>query len=237
MIVTPTHIYKKLYSHFGPQHWWPMDRTYHQKHKSDPRFEVIIGAILTQNTAWINVEKAIINLKEKKMLSLKKINNSNIDLLKKLIIPSGFFNQKAIRLKSISKFLQETYEGNLDTMFSQSVLHLREKLLNQHGVGPETADSILLYAGNKAIFVVDAYTKRLCIRLQLLVNNESYEDIQTFFQNDLSSQLNSENIVQVYNEFHAVIVEFAKNFCLKRNPKCSICPLEPICKYNQKKLE
>ncbi|RLF57743.1 MAG: endonuclease, partial [Thermoplasmata archaeon] len=96
MHVTPTYIYDKLYSHFGPQHWWPMDKTYHQKHKSDPRFEVIIGAILTQNTAWINVEKAIINLKEQKMLSHKKINDSNIDSLKELIKPSGFFNQKAI---------------------------------------------------------------------------------------------------------------------------------------------
>ncbi|OYT29530.1 endonuclease [Thermoplasmatales archaeon ex4572_165] len=237
MHVTPTYIYKKLFAHFGPQQWWPMDRTYHQNHISDPRFEVIIGAILTQNTAWINVEKAIINLKEQKMLSLKTINNSNIDLLKELIKPSGFFNQKAIRLKSISNFLQETYDGNLDTMFSQSVLHLREELLNQHGVGPETADSILLYAGNKAIFVVDAYTKRLCNRLPFQVNSTSYDDIQYFFQNDLRSHFDPEKIVQIYKEFHAIIVELAKNFCLKRNPKCSICPLESICRYDQKSLE
>jgi len=234
MLVTPTYIYKELFSYFGPQQWWPMDRTYHQKHKSDPRFEVIIGAILTQNTAWINVEKAIINLKEKKMLSLKTIKGSNIDLLKELITPSGFFNQKAIRLKSISKFLQETYDGDLDTLFSQPYLPLRKELLNQQGVGPETADSILLYAGNKAIFVVDAYTKRLCSRLPLHVNSTSYDDIQSFFHHDLTSHFDSDEIVQVYNEFHAVIVELAKNFCLKRKQKCIICPLESICRYDQK---
>jgi len=233
MQTTPTKIYTILFSHFGKQDWWPMDKTYHKKHNSDPRFEVIIGSILTQNTAWSNVEKAIENLKKETMLSIKKINDIDCFTLKTLIKPSGFFNQKALRLKIISRFIQKAYNGNLDDMFSQSYQFLRKDLLSLNGIGPETADSILLYAGCKPVFVVDAYTKRLCSRLSLQVNVASYEAIQQYFQKDLSNHNGHEIIVSIYNEYHAVIVEWAKQYCLKRNPRCKNCPLRMLCIYRQ----
>ena len=233
MQATPTKIYIILFSHFGQQDWWPMDKIYHKKQNSDPRFEVIIGAILTQNTTWSNVEKAIENLKKENILSIKKINDIDYSTLKTLIKPSGFFIQKADRLKTISKFIQETHNGNLDDMFSQSYQFLRKDLLLLNGIGPETADSILLYAGCKPVFVVDAYTKRLCSKLSLQVNAASYEAIQHYFQQDLSNHYDHETIISIYNECHAVIVEWAKRYCLKRNPRCKNCPLRIPCTYQQ----
>ena len=236
MKINPSQIYSKLYDHFGPQHWWPVDNTYHKHQKSDPRFEMIIGAILTQNTAWSNVEKAINHLKNKNMLSIKQIDDIEIDVLSKLIKSSGFFNQKANRLKTITKFLIQTYNGDLDQMFFESQQTIRKKLLDLKGIGKETSDSILLYAGCKPVFVVDTYTKRLCHKLSLPVNPESYEEIQHYFQHDLINNYGNSNIISHYKEFHSLIVEWGKNYCLKRNPNCISCPLISHCTSSQKTI-
>ena len=230
-------IYDRLYQTFGPQYWWPMDHSHHQQHDSDPRFEVMIGAILTQNTAWINVEKAIQNLKQHNMLNPKAINEANNEILKQLINPSGFFNQKAKRLRIISEYILKLYHGNLNRFFEQSTVELRKELLNLHGIGPETADSILLYAGNKPVFVVDAYTKRLCRRFPLPPNPDSYDQIQQYFQDQLSRKYRPNELVLIYNEYHALIVELAKRFCKKQKPYCTDCPLNTLCSYPQKRSE
>lgn len=231
MKLTPHTIYNVLKTEFGNLNWWPMDKEYHKKNGSDPRFEVVVGAILTQNTAWSNVEKALTNLKSKKMLDLKKIVNVDIKNLQKMIQPSGFFNQKADRVKNIAVYLHKNHDGNLNKFFDKKLHLLRAELLSLNGIGPETADSILLYAGNMPIFVVDAYTKRLCERLPLDTNT-SYDEIQQFFEKDLSKKYSKEEISQVYNELHAQIVIFAKNYC-KKKPQCKSCPLQKYCMYNK----
>ncbi len=227
---TPHTIYKKLYKKFGDLHWWPMDKEYHVRNSSDPRFEIIIGAILTQNTAWSNVEKALTNLKSKNMLDIEKIVKINISSLQDMIRPSGFFNQKADRVKNMAIHLQENYDGSLDTFFNRDLHSIRDELLALNGIGPETADSILLYAGNLPIFVVDAYTKRICKRLPLNTDI-SYEKIQQFFQENLCKKFTQKEITKVYNELHAQIVILAKNYC-KKKPACSNCLLKDNCEKN-----
>lgn len=228
---TPYTIYKKLYKKFGDLNWWPMDKEYHKKNGSDPRFEVIVGAILTQNTAWSNVEKALTNLKSKNILDMKKIVNIDMNSLQNMIRPSGFFNQKADRVKNMTLYLQENYNGNLNNFFNRDLYAIREELISLNGIGPETADSILLYAGNLPIFVVDAYTKRICKRLPL-DTNISYDEIQQYFQKNLCKKYTEKQITQVYNELHAQIVILAKNYC-KKKPACINCPLKDSC---EKKL-
>ena len=215
MKITPQKIYKELSKKFGNLNWWPIDKNYHEKNKSDPRGEIIIGAILTQNTNWPNVEKALQNLKLKRMLDIKKISEIKIEYLKELIKPSGFFNQKAKRLKNLSFYLKNYYNCNLDNFFNKNLKVIRKELLSLNGIGPETADSILLYAGNLPIFVVDAYTKRLCQRLPL-DTNLNYNDIQKYFQNELLKTYKSNEITKVYNELHALIVNLAKHYCKKK---------------------
>jgi endonuclease-3 related protein len=229
MKLTPQLLYQKLLEDFGKQHWWPMDKKYHKKNNSDPRFEIIIGAILTQNTAWINVEKALHNLKLAIIIDIKKISNIDKKNLQEMIRPSGFFNQKAERLKNIASYLQNNYQGDLDNFFNQELNKIREELLSLNGIGPETADSILLYAGCKPIFVVDAYTKRICERLPLNTNS-SYDEIQQYFQNNISKNYSEKETIQIYNELHALIVELAKNYC-KKKPECNKCPLQKNCNY------
>jgi len=224
-------IYDQLHDFFGPQYWWPMDTAYHTANGSDPRFEIIIGAILTQNTAWSNVEKALHNLKEKQKLTLHSMNNVDIASLKTLIKPSGFFNQKAQRLKHICNFLIEVYQGDLDKLFTMPTDNLRSQLLELNGIGPETADSILLYAGSKPIFVVDAYTKRLCSRIPIDVDASSYDLIQRYFQETLEKQYPRKLLPSIYNEYHAFIVELGKQFCKKQKPLCSDCPLKSLCDF------
>lgn len=228
MQINPFEIYKLLLDYFGPQDWWPIDEDYHRKHKSDPRFEVIVGAILTQNTAWGNVEKALYNLKNENSLNIKKILQTDIGFLRNMIQPSGFFNQKATRLKNIAYFLNENYEGDLDKFFDSDLQKIRNELLSLNGVGPETADSILLYAGNLPVFVVDAYTKRICKRIPVNINKVSYIEIQQYFEKYLQNNFNIIDIVSIYKELHALIVELAKNFCTIK-PKCTDCPLDNIC--------
>src|SRR3990167_2624354 len=202
-------IYAKLYRHFGPQSWWP----------GETPFEVIVGAILTQNTNWQNVAKAINNLKQAKVLSPKKLYSLPRPRLAQLIRPSGYFNIKAKRLKEFLDFLFKNYNGSLKKMFSRPVEDLRKEILSVKGIGPETADSILLYAGGFPVFVVDAYTKRIFSRQKLLSEDAEYHQVQELFTRSLKKD------VQLYNEYHALIVRLGKDFCKKTNPKCKICPI------------
>jgi endonuclease-3 related protein len=205
-------VYNKLYSHFGPQHWWP----------ADTPFEVVVGAILTQNTSWKNVERAILNLKSEGVLDIEKIHRMPEERLQNLIQPSGFYRIKAKRLKHFIGFLFEKYEGDLDRLFALDVGPLRSGLLGINGIGKETADSIILYAAEKPSFVVDAYTKRVFERLGYLENDSEYDDIKDKFENNLQKD------TKIYNEFHALIVALAKDICRKK-PLCNMCPLENDC--------
>ena len=201
--------YNKLFKAFGPQRWWP----------GDTPFEVIVGAILTQNTAWKNVEKAIHNLKKAKVLQPKKMHDLSERELAKLIRPAGYFNIKAKRLKHFLNYLFDRYGGRLDRMFRKRTDALRRELLSVNGIGPETADSILLYAGNHPVFVVDAYTKRIFSRHQIIKADAEYHDVQEIFMKNLPHD------IKMFNEYHALIVRIGKDFCRNRKPLCSRCPL------------
>jgi endonuclease-3 related protein len=168
--------YAALYQAWGPQHWWP----------AETQFEVIVGAYLTQNTAWTNVERALANLRAAQLLSVEGIRGVTLSTLEGLIRPSGYFRQKAQRLKTFVAFLDNRYEGTLQTMFSQPTEKLREELLGLNGVGPETADSILLYAGNHPVFVVDAYTLRILDRHSIVGGKAEYEQIRRMIEASLA---------------------------------------------------
>jgi endonuclease-3 related protein len=168
--------YDTLFSKWGCQHWWP----------AYSRFEVILGAYLTQNTSWSNVEKALASLRAAGLLSVEGIRRTPITKLENLIRSSGYFRQKAKRLKTFVRFLDQRYRGSLDRMFAQPVLKLREELLALNGVGPETADSILLYAGNHPVFVVDAYTRRILERHGLIDPRATYDEIRELFEQALA---------------------------------------------------
>ncbi len=202
-------IFKRLYSHFGPQHWWP----------GDSPFEVMVGAILTQNTNWQNVSKAITNLKKQRVLSAEKIHRISISKLASLIKPAGYFNVKAKRLKNFLEFFMTGYQGSIRTLSNKEMLTCREELLQVNGIGPETADSMLLYALNKPMFVVDAYTKRILSRHNLIKEDASYDGVQRLFMEHLPNDLN------LFNEYHALIVRLGKDIC-KTKPLCNICPLK-----------
>lgn len=202
-------IYRKLYRIFGPQHWWP----------GDTAFEIAVGAILTQNTNWGNAEKAIKNLKREKALSAKKIHEMTTQRLSSLIKPAGYFNVKAKRLKAFIDFLMNEYHGSMKKMRDEEIQTLRSKLLHLHGIGQETADSILLYALEKPIFVIDAYTKRVLSRHNIVKDDEPYERIQESFHYKLKKD------VTLFNEYHALFVRLGKTYCLKK-PRCFGCPLE-----------
>jgi len=203
-------MYHKLYQAFGPQYWWP----------GDTPFEVAVGAILTQNTNWRNVEKAIKKMKQQKMLSAKAIHEMPAAELALLIRPAGYFNIKAKRLKSFVGFLSNDFRGSMKRMKKDAMHPLREKLLNIHGIGPETADSILLYALEKPSFVIDAYTKRVLSRHKVMEHDRSYDDFQGLFHSTLQRD------VQLFNEFHALFVQAGKTFCKRRVPLCDECPLD-----------
>ena len=231
MSLQPTTLYNILQNHFGIQNWWPVDINYHSQNRSDPRFEIMVGAILTQNTAWKNVEKALDQLKHSNNLSLKNIHKINDTTLKQLIQPSGFFNQKATRLKQLTDYLMQSYNGDLDQFFASDVKKLRKELVLLPGIGPETADSILLYAGNFPVFVVDAYTKRLCQRLPIEISNLSYNVVQQVFETDLLKKIPHQRCVQAYQQLHALIVEVAKQYC-RIKPLCNSCPLQQHCRFH-----
>lgn len=203
------HYFNLLFDAYGPQKWWP----------GKTRFEVIVGAILTQNTNWTNVERAIAALRREHLLNPAAIARVPADKLATLIRSSGYFREKARKLKEFVSFLEAKHEGSLRKMFRTPTPELREQLLAVHGIGPETADSILLYAGKHSVFVVDAYTRRILERHGLMPGKCSYEEIRGLFEKSLPRD------VSLFNEFHALIVHVGKNFCRPTSPLCSACPL------------
>jgi endonuclease III related protein len=230
--------YTSLYAHWGPQNWWP----------ADSRLEVIAGAYLTQNTNWSNVEKAVANLRRARVLSVKGLREIPLRGLETLVRPSGYFRQKAKKLKTFVRFLDKNYGGSLNRMFAEPTEKLRAELLELNGVGPETADSILLYGGNHPVFVVDAYTRRVLERHRIMAAKAKYEDIRLLLEaavtgapqgqlildrhgdeprhpvSRMSSAARNE-LVQHYNEFHALIVRVGNQYC-RSTPKCEDCPLQ-----------
>jgi endonuclease-3 related protein len=206
-----TEIYQLLYDRFGPQRWWP----------GETPFEIIIGAILTQNTNWTNVEKAIANLKSARLLTPEKLYETDTAKLARLIRPTGYFNIKAKRLKNFLAWLFNGYAGCLTNLENISTDRLREELLAVNGIGRETADSILLYAFNREIFVVDAYTARMAVRHRLIDSDADYEQIRDLFQSNLPPDC------RFFNEYHALLVRLGKEFC-RPNPRCTDCPLEKL---------
>lgn len=201
--------YETLLHSYGPQNWWP----------ARSRFEVIVGAILTQNTSWTNVERAIVALRAKKLLSTRALRTIPETELAELIRPSGYFRQKARKLKAFLEFLDKNYRGSLRRMFRMPTQKLRAELLSVYGIGPETADSILLYAGGHPVFVVDAYSRRLLARHELARGDERYDEIRELFERSLPTD------PQLFNEYHALIVHTGKHFCRKRDPRCGDCAL------------
>ena len=234
--------YEVLHDAWGPQHWWPA-RT---------RFEVVVGAYLTQNTSWKNVELALQRLRDANLLNLAGIRTTPLEALQTMIRPAGYFRQKASRLKIFVAFVDERYGGSLQRLFAQRTQQLRQELLSLNGVGPETADSILLYAGQHPVFVVDAYARRVFERHGIAAKNASYEDLREAVEQALKvlpATLKTENPdpgtglrplphspspmslarrspqAQILNEMHGLIVGVGKNYCLKSEPRCDQCPL------------
>jgi len=235
--------YYTLFQAWGPQHWWPA-RT---------RFEVIVGAYLTQNTSWTNVERALRRLRSAGLLNLRAMREVSLTKLESQIRSAGYFRQKAQRLKTFVAFLDAHYGGSLTRMFAQPTAKLRQELLGLNGVGPETADSILLYAGQHPIFVVDAYTRRLLARHDILPENAPYEVIRKLCERALArvaapdslpplkigkqqvlfshrpspmSLAKRSPVAQAYNDMHGLIVQIGKHYCLKSRPRCEQCPLQ-----------
>lgn len=201
-------IYHTLLKEFGPQGWWP----------GDSPFEIMVGAILTQNANWRNVEKAIENLKRENLLSPNKMHTLPIEMLAELIKPSGFYNIKARRLKEFIRYFIEKYGGDAERMRKEDGEKLRKELLSIPGIGKETADSILLYALDKPFFVVDAYTRRFISRHGMMDYNEDYDNIRIFFERNIPKD------AYIYNEYHALIVRLGKTYC-KKKKECEGCPL------------
>jgi endonuclease-3 related protein len=201
-------LYSRLYEAFGQCHWWP----------GDSPFEIAVGAILTQNTAWRNVRKAIDNLKTASLLSPDALYHLPIQDLAAVIRPAGYYNIKAQRLKHFVEFLFLENGGDLEGLLTEALDTLRNKLLSIKGVGPETADSILLYAGTRPTFVVDAYTRRILFRHRLMPQEASYDEVRFFSMDCLKPD------VAMFNEYHALLVHLGHTFCSKRNPKCTECP-------------
>jgi endonuclease III related protein len=234
-------IYRRLNRRWGPQHWWP----------AETPFEVIAGAILTQNTSWTNVERALAKLREAGVLSVDGVRSIDIAALEQLVRSSGYYRQKADRLKRIVRFLDEKYDGSLETMFAEPTGTLRAELLSLKGIGHETADAMLLYAGNHPVFVVDAYARRILERHELISPSAKYDEIRTLVEAALRNETVADSTIgcearpaqlivhapsvmsqshrractQVYNEMHGLLVQIGKHYCLKAEPKCEGCPL------------
>ena len=206
-------IFQSLFRHYGSLHWWP----------AETPFEVAVGAILTQNTTWIQVEKAIDNLRQAGLLSpaaLREVATSDLELK---VRPAGFFRQKAHRLKLLAEHLCAFHQGRLEVLLAGPTDEVRRELLSLKGVGPETADSILLYAGGHPVFVVDAYTYRLCCRLGLYAGRADYQALQSLFMDHLPAD------AALFNAYHGLIVQLCKDVCRKRSPRCPDCPLAADC--------
>lgn len=204
-------IYDRLFDAFGPQHWWP----------GDTPFEIAVGAILTQNTNWSNVEKAIANLKKEGLMNFRSLHASPHDRIAKLIRPSGYFNIKAKRLRNFMEFMSQEYNGSLRQMMKKDLPDIRRQLLSVSGIGPETADSIILYALGKPVFVIDAYTKRVLSRHNILDYDKGYAAFQQLFHGALPEDAG------LFNEYHALFVRLAKEYC-RTKPLCEACPLKEM---------
>jgi endonuclease-3 related protein len=237
-------IYRKLSHSWGPQHWWPAETS----------FEVIAGAILTQNTSWTNVERALGSLRQAGVLSVEGIRAIPLLELEQLVRSSGYYRQKADRLKRFVNFLDDRYGGSLQKMFATPTETLRAELLSLKGVGHETADSILLYAANHEIFVVDAYTRRILLRHGAITDSAKYDDVRLLVEDALrdamaakpssmktslparmiihepsvASQARRSSLGQIYNEMHGLLVQAGKHYCLKAAPNCLKCPLRSL---------
>jgi len=205
-------IYRRLLDHYGPQNWWP----------GETPFEILVGAVLTQNTSWRNVEKAIDNLKNSGLLSFSALHAANPQAIAACIRPCGYFNLKAARLANLLQMIADRYDGELDALLADSTSRARENLLAVKGVGPETADAILLYCGNHPVFVVDAYTHRVFSRHGLVPEECDYHELQEIFTARLPQD------PQLYNEYHALIVMVGKDYCRKSGPRCEGCPLRGV---------
>jgi endonuclease-3 related protein len=212
--------YARLLAHYGPQGWWP----------ADSRFEVIIGAILTQAVAWSNVEKAITNLKAAQALELDALQAMPVEELAHLIRPAGYYNVKARKIKAFVAHLCEQHQCDLGGLLSKESAALRSELLSIYGIGPETADSIILYAAGQPVFVVDAYTRRLFSRLGLVSDQIGYDELQALFQRYLPHR------VAFFQEYHALVVQHGKSICQKR-PLCRDCPLLSVCAFGQNQTQ
>ena len=204
--------YDLLYARFGPQSWWP----------GETSFEVMVGAVLTQNTNWSNVIKAIDNLRQAGVLDYRSLSELPVDQLAEMIRPSGYYNLKAKRLHNLLTMIESSYEGDLQWFLDDDVWAARENLLNVKGVGPETADSILLYACEKPAFVIDTYTHRVFSRHNLVDEETDYHTMQEEFVSNLPTD------TKLFNEYHALIVVVAKEYCKKTNPLCQQCPLNGL---------
>ena len=207
-------VFERLFGHYGPQRWWP----------GDSALEVAVGAVLTQNTSWKNVEHAIESLRGADLLALNRLNRVSTEELQHHIRPAGYYRVKARRLKNLVTFIVQTY-GDLETMFSADMHEVRNGLLSVNGVGPETADAILLYAGGHPTFVVDAYAARILVRHEWIDPKADYQQIKQFFERRLEPD------APLFNEFHALIVAVGKDHC-KSKPLCAGCPLEPMLPQN-----
>lgn len=212
-------IYERLLNAIGPQSWWP----------AEDDFEMVVGAILTQSTAWVNVEKAISNLKRRGLLSPAALEDAPVETVAETIRPSGYFNVKARKLKSFCSHLELHHAGELDSLFHVKLPELREELLGIWGVGAETADSIVLYGARQPIFVVDAYTRRIFARLGLVRPEAGYDEMQGLFAEGLSPS------VGLFQEYHALIVALGKDIC-RPTPICDRCPLLDLCRYGAESL-
>jgi endonuclease-3 related protein len=204
-------IYDLLCSSFGPQNWWP----------AETELEMMVGAILTQNTNWNNVEKAIQNLREGDLLSVGQLSQIPTSILTGYIRPAGYYNVKARRLKNLIRLIEDRYDGDTRRLFSLDTDTIRKELISVKGIGMETADSIILYGAGRALFVVDAYTHRILTRHGLIEDEVGYHDLQAFFMDNLPPDL------ELFKEFHALIVKTGKDFC-RREPLCSACPLDKL---------
>jgi len=215
MAANLTLIYNRLFSAYGEQHWWP----------GSGAFEIIVGAILTQQVAWKNVEKAIAALKAAGLMEPEALMHAPLDEVAALIRPTIYYNEKAKKLRSFLVFLQEQHHGDLSDLLALPLPALREELLSVHGIGEETADSIILYAAQKPSFVIDAYTRRIMQRLGLISGREPYAVLRALFMQSIPPD------VKLYNEYHALFVRHGKERCRSRGPLCSDCPLGDMCNY------
>ncbi|MBI2078659.1 MAG: hypothetical protein HYT80_09880 [Euryarchaeota archaeon] len=220
----PLEVLAHLRKAYGELEWWPVDAEYHRLNATDPRFEVIVGAILTQNTTWTSVETALGNLKVRKLLSAKALAKADLPTIREAVRPAGFYNQKAGYVQGIAKYLWTTFEGDLDRFFREKTPRLRELLLSFTGIGEETADDILVYAARRPVFIVDAYTRRLTMRLGWGKGTESYAELQRMWAKRLGEE------PKAFALAHALVVEHAKRRCTAKSPLCPGCPLEAVCK-------